>query len=72
MTRLEELTAVARELPEEALETLVRVAEELRARRPASPPFTPVALGGIAKGIDVSAEDIAEARREMWGRFGDP
>jgi antitoxin component of MazEF toxin-antitoxin module len=27
----------------------------------------PIKLGGIWKGLDISEEDIAEARREMWG-----
>ncbi len=26
-----------------------------------------IKLGGIWKGLDISEEDIAEARREMWG-----
>lgn len=29
----------------------------------------PIRLGGICKGLDISEEDIAEARREMWGKF---
>lgn len=29
----------------------------------------PIKLGGICKGLDISEEDIAEARREMWGKF---
>jgi antitoxin component of MazEF toxin-antitoxin module len=27
----------------------------------------PVKLGGIWRGVDITEEDIAEARREMWG-----
>lgn len=27
----------------------------------------PIKLGGIWEGINISEEDIAEARREMWG-----
>ena len=28
----------------------------------------PVRIGGICKGEAISEEDIAEARREMWGK----
>jgi hypothetical protein len=28
-------------------------------------------LGGLWKGVEFSEEDIAEARREMWGTFGE-
>lgn len=28
-----------------------------------------VALGGLLKGVDISEEDIDQARREMWGRL---
>lgn len=59
MTRLEELTAVARDLPDEALEELVNRAQELRAECAEPRRFTPVALGGLWKGVDVSPEDIA-------------
>lgn len=29
-----------------------------------------VKLGGLWEGIDITEEDIAQARREMWGKFG--
>jgi hypothetical protein len=29
-----------------------------------------VALGGLWAGVTITDEDIAEVRREMWGRFG--
>ncbi len=28
----------------------------------------PIKLGGLWKGEDISEEDIAEVRREMWGK----
>jgi hypothetical protein len=31
----------------------------------------PVQLGGLWHGVTISDEDIAEARREMWSRFGE-
>jgi len=40
-------------------------------RHPSSPtPYKPVALGGLWAGVTITDEDIAEVRREMWGRFG--
>ena len=30
-----------------------------------------VQLGGLWKGVEITEEDIAEARREMWGRLGE-
>jgi hypothetical protein len=38
---------------------------ELKATRPA--PRKP--LRGLWQGLDITEEDIAEARREMWGNF---
>ena len=29
-----------------------------------------VRLGGLWKGVEITEEDIAEARQEMWGRMG--
>ncbi len=34
-----------------------------------APPPEPVSLYGLWKGISISEEDIAEARREIWGNF---
>ncbi len=30
-----------------------------------------VRLGGLWRGVSISEEDVAEARREMWGKFGE-
>ena len=30
-----------------------------------------VRLGGLWKGVEITEEDIAEARQEMWGRMGE-
>ena len=34
-------------------------------------PYKPVALGGLWEGVVISDEDIDQARREMWGGFGE-
>lgn len=42
-----------------------RIAHELKAAQP-----TPrKSLRGLWKGLDITDEDIAEIRREMWGNF---
>ena len=33
-------------------------------------PYRPVTLGGLWKGVQISEEDLADVRREMWGNFG--
>ena len=70
------------ELPEESVWELSRYLEFLRfkARTPATKPETEaqplstlqiVKLEGLLEGYDFSPEFIAEARREMWAKFGD-
>jgi len=46
-----------------------RFVEFLRSQVQEKPPYTPVALGGLWKGIEVTDEDIAAIRREMWAGF---
>ena len=66
--------AVLDTLPEEALKEVATYVEYLQyklGRHPSSPtPYKPVALGGLWAGVTITDEDIAEVRREMWGRFG--
>jgi hypothetical protein len=66
----EALVAKLRELPAEKQQEVLDFASFLaasgtRARRKLK------SLRGLWKGmgIDISAEDIAEARKEMWGNF---
>jgi hypothetical protein len=64
---LERLSTLA---PAEQQEVL-RVARDLSARtsKPHGRPWTGM-MGLLSKrGINVTADDIAEARREMWGNF---
>lgn len=62
-------------LPDEALAEVASFLEyqrhKLGQRRNGTPPYRPVALGGLWAGIQISDEDIDEVRREMWGRFAD-
>jgi hypothetical protein len=34
-------------------------------------PYRPVSLGGLWKDKHINDADIADVRREMWGRFAD-
>jgi hypothetical protein len=42
-----------------------QIEQELKVVQPAE--LSP--LRGLWKGVDISEEEIAEARREMWGNF---
>jgi hypothetical protein len=67
MTR-EDLIDLIRQLPAER----IPVAEALlRSLDPSSPPFKPVPLGGLLEGYVFTEASIAEARRQMLGRFGE-
>lgn len=70
--RKEDLIQTIEALPEDALEEVMRFVENLLSQRqPSSPPYKPVALGGIWKGIHITDEDIEEVRKEMWKTFGE-
>lgn len=44
-----------------------RILSQIKQNVPATEPRE--SLRGLWKGVDISAEDIDEARREMWGNF---
>jgi hypothetical protein len=50
-------------LPEEQQRRVLEFIEKL----PPAPPQPRVELRGLLKGYDITDEEIAEARREMWG-----
>jgi hypothetical protein len=66
------------ELPPESLPELEKFIEFLRFKfqarklKPAkpNPPLRIVRLGGLLQGYNFSPELLAEARREMWHKFG--
>ncbi len=64
----EQLLDLIRRLPEEKLP---KAEELLRTLEEPGPPYKPVPLGGVLKGYVITEADIAEARREMWGNFGE-
>ncbi len=62
------------ELPPEALAAVADFVDFQRYKldhQPRNPPYHPVKLGGLWKGIKITEEDIKEARREMWESLGE-
>ncbi|MBE2269989.1 MAG: hypothetical protein IAE80_17255 [Anaerolinea sp.] len=59
------------QVAEWSIEDQIRLIERLLARmKTTAKPSTPrKSLYGLWEGVEVSAEDIDEARREMWGNF---
>ena len=69
MTTWELIAEKAKDLPLDKQQELLDFAEFLHARSETKHPLHSIA--GLCEdlGIDISAEDIDEARREMWGNF---
>ena len=69
----ERIIALLEALPDEALADVVSFLESQRFKthrqRSDGPPYVPTPMGGLWQGVDITADDIADARREMWGRF---
>jgi hypothetical protein len=64
------------DLPEDALAELLSFVEYQRYKATRDgliegKPNRPVALEGIAPEFDLSEDEIAEVRREMWAGFGE-
>ena len=55
------------DLSQKQQEEVLKFVESLRQRSGSKDPRK--SLRGIWKGFDISAEDIDQARREMWGTF---
>jgi hypothetical protein len=55
--------------PVDKVRLIERVAPQLERELQAIEDRPRLSLRGLWKGIDVSAEDIAEVRREMWSNF---
>jgi hypothetical protein len=64
------VSAAQRLSPLEKLRLIERLASDLEAALPSSPtPPRRRSLRGVLKGCSISAEDIDQARQEMWGNF---
>jgi len=71
----QQLLAVLDTLPEAALEEVATFLGYLQYKlgwgTSQPTPYKPIALGGLWADVTITDEDIAEVRREMWGKFGE-
>jgi len=67
---LEEALALVRQLsPVDKARLIERIAPDIERELKAARPTQRRSLRGLWQGLDITAEDIAQARREMWGNF---
>jgi len=67
---LEEVLALVRQLsPVDKARLIERVASDIERELRSARPTPRKSLRGLWRGLDITAEDIAEARQEMWGSF---
>lgn len=69
MTVEEKVLQTLRELPQEKQEQVLGYAESLKAGSGPKRPRRSLEGLWADLGVDITEEDIAEARREMWGNF---
>jgi hypothetical protein len=67
----EEIAKMAAELPEEQRPEFLKWAAYLKEGHETRTPLKSLEGLWADSGVSISDEDIAGARREMWGRFGD-
>jgi len=71
----EKIIGAIEELPAQALPEIAEFISFLQfklgqAASSGEPPYQPVRLGGLWQSAQISDEDIADVRREMWQGFG--
>jgi len=67
---LEEVLHLAMQLPVlDKVRLVERIAPAIERDFQAAQPTPRKSLRGLWKGLNITEEDIAEARREMWGDF---
>ncbi|HET89636.1 MAG TPA: hypothetical protein ENN99_02705 [Chloroflexi bacterium] len=67
---LEEALAFVRQLsPVDKARLIERIAPDIERELASVRPVPRKSLRGLWKKIDITAEDIDQARREMWGSF---
>jgi len=67
---LEEVMKLAKQLsPRDKLRLIERLAPQIGRDLESSPGRPRKSLRGLWNGLDVTDEDISEARREMWSSF---
>lgn len=71
LTLKNEMLDLLDELPPDALTEVRQFVEFLKFKQHHTDTASPVAIGGWLAGYRFSADDIAQARAEMWVRFRD-
>jgi hypothetical protein len=67
---LEEVLASVRQLsPVDRARLIERIVPDIERELKSARRAEPESLRGLWRGLDITVEDIAEARREMWGSF---
>ena len=67
---LQEVLDLASLLPSrDKIRLIERIAPQIERELEAAHPGERKSLRGLWKGLDISEEDIAQARREMWDSF---
>ncbi len=66
---IEQLVEKLRELPEDKQREVLELLESLVANAKDPKPLKSLEGLWAGRGIDLTREDIDEARREMWGNF---
>ncbi|MCY7374430.1 MAG: DUF2281 domain-containing protein [Pyrinomonadaceae bacterium] len=69
MSVIESIVEQVEHLPLERQREVLNFAEFLQHKEKSNGEQPRRTLRGMWKGVDISAEDIDEARREMWGNF---
>jgi len=64
----EQIIYILDKLPPESLREVQQFIDFLRFKSQKRTDEPAVAIGGLLKGYRFNEEDIAQARREMWGR----
>ena len=67
MTTLDLIAQTAKDLPPDKQQEILDFIEFLRSKERPNGPLRD--LYGILAGVGITEEDIAEARKEMWGSF---
>jgi hypothetical protein len=67
---LEEALDLVKQLsPVDKTRLIERIVPDIKRELKAARPTPRKSLRGLWRGLDITEEEIAEARREMWGNF---
>ena len=65
----EALDLVQQLSPVDTARLIERIVPDIKRELKAAQPTPRKSLRGLWRGLDITEEEIAEARREMWGNF---